>query len=95
VIVFGWIWFLVWQIAPGIFLLRLRARSSMSWPAVIVSAAIAVLGTVGAYYIAFTDSSSTAPLILVVSPFYLLGAVLLVFGVDFIVRATRRRSGST
>ena len=93
--VFGWVWFVVWQIAPGALIWRLRARGWMSWPAVVVAAAVAVLGTVGAYYLAFTDSSSTAPLILIVSSFYLMGAVLVVLAVDYTVRLTRRWTGPT
>jgi hypothetical protein len=56
---------------------------------------VAGAGTAFAWYMAMTDSSSTAPLLLLVSPLYLLFAVLVVYWVDVAVRASGRRRPRT
>jgi hypothetical protein len=83
--------YLAWQVTPLILIWRLRTHDSLSVPGTCVAAIVAVLGTAASYYVALTDSSSTAPLLLLFSPLYLMGAVLIVFGVDFTIRASRRR----
>jgi hypothetical protein len=88
----GWILYFAWQVSPGILIWRLRVKHGLSLVGTVASAVIAVSGTAAAYYVGLTDSSSTAPLILIVAPIYLIGAVLVVFGVDFSVRALRGRA---
>jgi len=85
-----WPLFLVWQGAPAILIWRARIKALLSVPAAVVAAAIAAFGTAAFWYMSYTDSSSTAPAVLMFSPLYLLGAVLLVCFADFGVRAAGR-----
>jgi len=87
----GTIVYFAWQLAPAILIWRLRTKDGLSRLGAVLAAMIAIIGTVGAYYIALTSSSSTAPLLLLFSPLYLMGAVLLVFGGDFTIRHSFRR----
>jgi hypothetical protein len=69
----------------------LRWKDSLSLGGTLGAVAVAVAGTAYSWHVAMTDSSSTAPLLLLFSPAYVLFAVLVVYGVDVTVRASRRR----
>jgi len=85
-----WALFLAWQAVPAIVIWPARATGLLSIAGVIAAAALVALGTGAAWYIAYTDSSSTASAILIFSPLYLLAAVLVVSGADIGIRTTAR-----
>jgi hypothetical protein len=87
-----WVFFIAWQATPVVLPVLLWRDASLSLAAMLVAVVLTVAGTALAWYWAMSDtSSSTATLLLVVSPFYIGFAVLAVFGVDFAVRTARRR----
>src|SRR5262249_47766900 len=90
-----WVFFVVWQAAPAALIVRLRWKDSLSLCGALVAIVVAVAGTAYAWYVATTDSSSTAPILLLFSPVYVLFAVLVVYGVDIPVRDGRRRRTQT
>jgi hypothetical protein len=85
-----WAVFLLWQAAPAIVLWPARATGALSTAGTAPAAALVCIGTGAAWYVAYNDSSSTAPAILLVSPALILGAELLVVGVDAGIRASAR-----
>ena len=87
-----WVFFIAWQAAPVVLPVLLWREASLTLAAMVAAVVLAGVATALAWYWAMTDtSSSTAPLLLVVSPFYIGFIVLAVFGVDLAVRVARRR----
>jgi hypothetical protein len=93
-----WAIILVWEAAPAIVIWPARKSRVLSIPGTIIAAALVVLGNGAAWYIASHDRSSTAVLIFVVSPAYILGAQLVLTGADVGIRGVARawhgRSGA-
>jgi hypothetical protein len=87
-----WAIFVAWQVLPGVVVWRLRVGEHLSRVATLCAAAAVVAGTGLAWYVGLTDeSSSTSPLILLVSPAYLLAAVGLIWVANVGVRAGKAR----
>jgi hypothetical protein len=69
-----------WLLSPAVLIWHLHRKESMTWPATAIAVVAAILATAAGFYIVSTDSSSTAPLLLLFDPVYVMFAVLVVFG---------------
>jgi peptidoglycan/LPS O-acetylase OafA/YrhL len=83
--------YLGWLLLPGVLVWHLHRKESMSWPATAAAGLAAILATAAGFYVATTDSSSTAPLLLLFSPLYVMAAVLVVFGAERALRGLGSR----
>ena len=85
-----WALTLVWLATPVIVIWPARKTRVLSIPGTIIAAVLVILGYGGAWYLATYDPSSTAVVIFFFAPAYILGAQLVLAGVDGGTRALAR-----